>query len=92
MRLSVITLILMSVLSLERCQAEVQHDVSDSGKLHDAVSDLIETLIISSVCGASRPASGGVRQVQNVSLRLCAVILCWLNCPGCWWSNENPGT
>jgi len=43
MRLSVITLILMSVLSLERCQAEVQHDVSDSGKLRDAVSDLIET-------------------------------------------------
>ena len=43
MRLSVITLICMSFLSLERCQAEVQDAVSDGSKLRDAVSDLIET-------------------------------------------------
>jgi len=33
----------MSFLSLERCQAEVQDAASDSSKLRDAVSDLIET-------------------------------------------------
>lgn len=43
MRILLITLICTSFLNLERCQAEVQDVDSDSGKLRDAVSDLIET-------------------------------------------------
>jgi hypothetical protein len=43
MRVLLITLICMSFLSLERCRAEVRDAASDSSKLRDAVSDLIET-------------------------------------------------
>ena len=43
MRLSLITLICISLMNLERCPAEVQDAASDSSKLREAVSDLIET-------------------------------------------------